>query len=163
MGEGKGFPCSWGLCELTWCVRTLGHFDQIVSPSSVSEGILFPFPPSQLSPQYQGLAKRRDTCPVYKLADLAREGLNKTTVFLAHSSGERKPPCVLVILCPQICGLRGKEHSLEGRSFLFPPHIPWGHSRWLFRITDNFLSLHFSKSLPGMWRCNCVLPLHDDF
>jgi hypothetical protein len=60
---------------------TLGGFDQMVSPGSVPEGI--PFPPPQLSPHYQGLAKRGDTCPVYKLTDFAKEGLNKITFFLA--------------------------------------------------------------------------------
>lgn len=108
-----GFPHSWELCKVRWCGLTLGRFDQMVSPGSVSEGI--PFLPSQLSSHYQGLAKRRDTCPVYKLADFAEEGLNTITFLLAHSSGERKPP--------QICGLRGMERSSKGRRLLFLPSI----------------------------------------
>ena len=117
-----GFPCSWGLCKVRWYVLTLGCFDQMVSPGSVSEGI--PFLPSQLLSHYQGLAKRRDTCPVHELADFAKEGLNKITFFLEHSSVERKLPCVLLILCAQIGELRGKQHSPEGRRLLFLPSFP---------------------------------------
>ena len=98
------------------CVLTLGHFDQMVSPGSVSEGI--PFLSSQLSSYSQGLAKRRDTCPVYKLADFAEEGLNTITIFLAQSSGERMPPCVLLILHPQSCGLRERSILQMKEGFL---------------------------------------------
>lgn len=45
----------------------------------------------------RGLAKRRDTCLDYKLADFAKEGLNKI-IFLALSSVERKLPYILLIL-----------------------------------------------------------------
>lgn len=52
-----------------------------------------PFLPSHLSSHYEGLAKRRGTCPAEKLADFAKEGINKITSFLTQSSGEE------VILC----------------------------------------------------------------
>ncbi|KAL0600714.1 hypothetical protein AAY473_030593 [Plecturocebus cupreus] len=69
------------LCKVRWLVLTVGALDQMVSLGSVSEGI--PFLPPPLSPHYQWLAKRRDTCPVYELTDFAKEGLNKITFFLA--------------------------------------------------------------------------------
>ena len=67
-----GFPRSWELCEVRWCVLTLGRFDQMGSPGSVSEGI--PFLPCQLSSPYQGLAKRRDTVQFISWQILLRKG-----------------------------------------------------------------------------------------
>lgn len=94
------------------CVLTLGHFDQMVSPGSVSEGI--PFLPSQLSSYSQGLAKRRDTCPVYKLADFAEEGLNRITIFLARL---QERGCALRVADPPSSELwiKRKEHSSKER------------------------------------------------
>ena len=54
-----------------------------------------PFHLSYLSPHYEGLAKRRDTCLVDKLTDFAKEGVNKIRSFLAHSSEEEATLCTV--------------------------------------------------------------------
>lgn len=131
----------------------------MVSPRSVSDGI--PFLPSQLLSHYEGLAKRRDTCPVYKLADFAKEGLNKITFFLAHSSGEGKLTCALLILHPQIHGLEGTKHSLEGRGLLFLSSSPWAILDESSEQKATFISAFLKESA---WNVKMMrLFFHDGF
>lgn len=114
--QSMGFPCSQRLCKVRWCARHLAVF---VRWSHRAVFLKVSIPPPQLSPHYQELAEKRDTCPVYRPTDFAKGGLNKVTCFLAL----RREEAASNVANPPSSGLwtEGKGTFFRGGKLLFLP------------------------------------------